>query len=29
MRSALVTAGFTYVEFLGDDHDWLVTGRAA
>ena len=28
MRSALVDAGFSDVEFLGDDHDWLVTARA-
>jgi SAM-dependent methyltransferase len=29
MRSALVDAGFAGVEFLGDDHDWLVTARAS
>ena len=28
MRSALADAGFADIEFLGDDHDWLVTARA-
>ena len=29
MRTALADAGFADIEFLGDDHDWLVTTRAA
>jgi SAM-dependent methyltransferase len=29
MQSALTDAGFADIEFLGDDHDWLVTARAS
>ena len=28
MASALAAAGFGDIEFLGDEHDWLVTARA-